>query len=283
MPSVKQEQKALPALLIKAEEDTGIVEAIVSVFGVLDSYDDIILPGAYTKTIVERGRKVRVLNAHNSWNVNDVIGIALEMREVAREELPQVVQDTYPEASGGLWTRTQYLMDTPEGRGAFARIKAGAVDEYSIGYQCLQFEFKEIEMRGRKVVARLIKEIKLWEYSPVVWGANPATATVGVKSDADSLYALVVEYAQKAGRTLSSTNEQRIKDAVRALLDVLDDAGIALDTGDSVEEEATQSPDDADKSAEPPALLNDGDTALTDMRAKLRLLIQLHLETTEGV
>jgi hypothetical protein len=35
---------------------------------------------------------------------------------------------------------------------------------------------------GRKLRVRLLPEIKLYEYSPVIWGMNSATSTVGVKA-----------------------------------------------------------------------------------------------------
>lgn len=182
MPKRVIEHKILPIFVTKVDADQGVVDAIVSVFGVLDYGNDMIVNGAFAKTITERGRKIRVLDAHNSWSVLDVIGKPLEMREIGRDELPPQVLEKYPEATGGLFTKTQYLMDTPEGAGAFARIKADAVNEYSIGYEVMSAEYKKVKAAdGTEVNARILKEIKWWEYSPVVWGMNPATATVGAK------------------------------------------------------------------------------------------------------
>ncbi len=177
------EHKVFPAFTLKVDAEQGIVEAIVNVFGILDDGGDIVLSGSFIKTLTERARRVKVLNAHNSWDVLSVIGKVMAMREVGREELPEQVLKEWPEATGGLWTQTQYLLDTPEGKGAFDRIKADAVNEYSIGYEAMQVEYKKIDWRGQAVNARLLKEIRLWEYSPVVWGMNPATATTGVKGD----------------------------------------------------------------------------------------------------
>ena len=175
------ETKQQDAILLDVSPAEGIVEAVVSVFGVLDDGGDLIVPGAYAKTITERGRRIRVLDHHNSGSVRDVIGVPLAMRELSREELPASILSQWPEATGGLWTKTQYLLNTAEGAGAFARIASGAVSEYSIGFQSLQVAYQDIQWRGQVVPARLLKEIKLWEYSPVVWGMNPATATLHVK------------------------------------------------------------------------------------------------------
>lgn len=177
-----RETKQQAGALLDLSASEGIVEAIVSVFGVLDEGGDIVVPGAYAKTITERGRRIRVLDHHNSYSVRDVIGVPLAMRELSRDELPAEILSQWPEATGGLWTKTQYLLNTEEGAGVFARIASGALAEYSIGYQVMQASYQDVDWRGSIVPVRLLKEIKLWEYSPVVWGMNPATATVQVKA-----------------------------------------------------------------------------------------------------
>src|SRR5215203_1243137 len=104
------ERKTLPAsFVLKKDAAKGIVEAIVSVTGVTDYHDDILVEGAFKKTIAERGRKVKVLNHHNSYSIFDAIGLCVEMREVGRDELPQLLLLQYPDATGGLLTVTQYL------------------------------------------------------------------------------------------------------------------------------------------------------------------------------
>lgn len=179
----EREHKIRPGYNLKIDAEAGIVEAIVSTFGVLDYHDDIIRDGAYKKTISERGRSVKVLDAHNLWSVLSALGVNMGMAEVGRDMLPAAVRSEYPEATGGLWTKTQYLLETPEGLGAFIRLKAGAVDEYSIGYDCMQAEYRQMpNMDGKTTNVRIMTEIRLWEYSPVIFGANPATGTTDVKS-----------------------------------------------------------------------------------------------------
>ncbi|MCK6580350.1 MAG: HK97 family phage prohead protease [Anaerolineae bacterium] len=179
----KRETKEQQVFVTAIDAAQGIVEAIVSVFGVIDAGNDMVTPGAFAKTINERGMKVRVLDNHAADSVLRVVGIPLAMREIGREELPAEVLTRFPEATGGLWTKTQYLLDTPEGMGVFKRIAAGAAGEYSIGYEALKVGWEKMDTPdGRTVNVRLLKEIRLWEYSPVIWGMNPATATVGVKA-----------------------------------------------------------------------------------------------------
>ena len=86
----EREVKVMPALYTKVvDEAQGIVDAIVSVMGVLDYGDDIIESGAFQKTVTERGRNILVLDAHSSWSVMDILGIPLELREIGRDELPE--------------------------------------------------------------------------------------------------------------------------------------------------------------------------------------------------
>lgn len=182
-----RERKVLPIFVTKVDEAQGIVEAVVNVFGIIDLGDDIIHNGAYTKTLNERGNKIRVkvLDSHNTDSVLRVVGKPLEIREIGRDELGQVapqVLENHPEATGGLYTRTQYLLDTPEGMGVFKRIVSGAVDEYSIALDALQVDYgKATRPDGKEVTVRNIRALRLWEYSAVIWGMNQATTTTDVK------------------------------------------------------------------------------------------------------
>lgn len=298
MPKEKPiEHKAIsadPAWILKKDATKGIVEAIVSVTGVSDFHDDIIVEGAFKKTIGERGRKIKVLNHHNSYSVFDVLGLCMEMREIGREELPDLLLLQYPDATGALVTVTQYLIDTPEGLGAFKRIEAGAIDQYSIGFRCLQYEWKKME-DGRTV--RLIKEVQLFEYSPVIWGANPATATVGTKSSDKKLTQLTdtaaalneqAEGIVKAGRKISAANAKKLKAAVEAsqaaldsLLSVMQEAGLAQD--DTVEEEESDDAKSDSKSKTEQAgpsptvetpTSDTSDTTAVDLKAKREAMLE---------
>ena len=179
MTNKPKETKAFPAVITASDPLTGIVEAVVAVFGNLDSGDDIVIPGAFSKTLAERFNRVRVLDNHNMDSIMRVIGKPLEARELGRTELPIEVLAKAPDATGGLWTKTQYLLDTPEGAGAFKRIASGAVTEYSFAYDAVQVEFVKAA-DGRTI--RKLKEVRLWEYGPVIWGMNSATATVALKT-----------------------------------------------------------------------------------------------------
>lgn len=178
--ALPKEYKTIAFKGFKLDEDKGIVEHLVSVFGIEDLGGDVVHPGAFTKTIQERGDRIRVLDSHQRGSVLNVLGKVLSLKEIPRDKLPPEILQEYPEATGGLWARTQFLLDTPEGKGVFARIKAGAVDEFSFGYDTLDEDFSDDD-KGHEV--RNLRTLRLWEFSPVIFGMNPATTVTGVKSE----------------------------------------------------------------------------------------------------
>ncbi len=175
------ERKRFPAITTKVDDEQGIVEHIFAVFGNVDEGGDIIHPGAFTKTIVERGNKIRVLDQHQTDSVLRAVGKPLALREIGRDELPLSVIERFPDATGGVKAITQFLMDTPEGKGVFIRIKEGAIDEWSFGYDALDKDYSKITKDGKEITVRNIRTIKLYEYSPVLWGMNQATSTQSAK------------------------------------------------------------------------------------------------------
>ena len=61
-------------------DDEGIVEHLVSIFGIEDLGGDIVHPGAFTKTLQERAGSVRVLDSHRRASVLDALGVSLNVR-----------------------------------------------------------------------------------------------------------------------------------------------------------------------------------------------------------
>jgi HK97 family phage prohead protease len=173
-----KEHKVLSSFVTKVDGDQGIVEHTVAVMGNVDLGGDRIHLGAFVKTITERAGQIRVMDTHNSDSVLNVIGKPLALWEVDRGGLPAEVLQRFPDATGALMARTQFLMDTPEGKGAFVRIRDGAVGEYSIGYDPLDFDFSEEQLDGKSVSVRNLRQIRLWEYSAVPFGMNPALTKI---------------------------------------------------------------------------------------------------------
>lgn len=176
--------KSYPVEVIKADRQKGIIQAIVAVMGNVDHGDDIIHNGAFTKTLSERGTKIRVLDNHNSNSVRDVIGKPLSAKELREDELPPSIKLRYPDAKGGLLTETQFDMNDDNAKSVFNKLADGYIDEWSIGFTIPKgkSDIEEKIVDGAKRLIRNIREVILFEYSPVIWGMNSATATIGAKN-----------------------------------------------------------------------------------------------------
>jgi HK97 family phage prohead protease len=169
--------------------DDNHFEGYASVFGNVDSHADIMQPGAFKKTIKEHASRVKVLWQHDPWQP---IGVPVVMEEDSK----------------GLYVKAK-ISQTEKGKETLILLKDGVINELSVGYNTV----KEDWDKTRNV--RLLKEVKLWEFSPVTFASNEKATITGVKSIA----ALMDEL--KAGRMLSAKNEGLVKSAIEALTALL--------------------------------------------------------------
>lgn len=135
-----------------------IVTGYYSDFNSKDSYREIVAPGAFKKSISERGpmskNRIYHLMYHNWYMpINK----------------PQILA----EDSKGLYFET-YFPDTTQGNDALKMYEAGAFNEHSIGYEEL-----DVKKEGEVVI---LKELYLYEGSTVLLGANENTPFTGIKS-----------------------------------------------------------------------------------------------------
>ena len=76
-------------------------------------------------------------------------------------------------------------MDTQEGKDAYNTVKAmGDLQQWSFGYEVLDSEkgmFKKDS--DTEIEVRYLNDVKVWEVSPVLVGANQNTYTMAVKQD----------------------------------------------------------------------------------------------------
>ncbi len=178
------EHKIFSSYTLGINEPEGIVEKIVAVMGNIDQGGDRIWNGAFSKTIQERGLKIKQLDQHKSDSVRNVTGKTLEMRELSRAEMPPDMLVKYPDATGGLWVKVQYILGTQAGRETFELVRAGAVDENSIGYDPILADYETVNGPDNSKTVRNLRELKLYEYSDVIWGMNPATSNLSAKDAA---------------------------------------------------------------------------------------------------
>lgn len=154
------------------DEAQGIVECFVAGIGNKDSVGDIVVTGAFAKSLMRR--KPRVVWGHN-WN--DPIGKVLEIYEVPPND-PRLPSKMKTAGIGGLYAKVQFNLNSEKGREAFANVAFfGEEQEWSIGYKTLD----AIYDNGKQ--ANILREVELYELSPVLHGANQLTGTISVKSE----------------------------------------------------------------------------------------------------
>lgn len=163
------ERKAAPHYIKAIEGRT--VTGLFSIFGNIDAYDDIVMPGAFAKTISERAGRILHFWSHNISAVPTAVVNGL--REVGRDELPPEVLSRFPEATGGCEVTRTYL-NTDEGNRVFEALNGGAPLQMSFGFDPVTYDFAEVPtMPGYRV--RRLTEVRLYETSDVNFGANDAT------------------------------------------------------------------------------------------------------------
>jgi len=170
--------------VVSIDETKGIVTAIVSVTGVVDEVDDIIVPGAYAETLTKRNPKV--CWAH-SWE--HPIGKVLAIEELMPGDprLPSKTRDgkPWPREAGALVASMQFNLRTDEGKNAFEVVRFYSESgecEYSIGYQVPPGKATK-NAQG----IRLIKMLELYELSVVLFGAHTMTGTLSIKDAARAM------------------------------------------------------------------------------------------------
>ncbi|MEV6102625.1 HK97 family phage prohead protease [Nocardia sp. NPDC051981] len=240
--------KDAPALRVKVTDvtaedggavDTGEFTALVSVFGNVDSYGDVVQPGAFDRSLKEwsaSGYPIPVYWGHNLSDPDYNIGSVLEAVETER----------------GLQIRARLDMESPKAPQVYRLLKGGRVKEFSFGYSVRDAGWGTKD--DREVYE--LRDIDLYEVSVVPVGANPATELQTVKAlgERTSRAAARALESVKAGRALSGKNEDTLREAREQLveaIDAIDDVLSALDppadspVEDDADEEKSQDEDPA--------------------------------------
>ena len=288
------EHKEFTAFEVKIDEAQGVVDAIFAVMGNIDQGGDILHPGSLSKTLVERGPKIRLLDQHKTDSIARILGKPLELRELTRNELPASMLQAYPDATGGAWGRFKFFMDTPEGKGAFIRLKEGGLDEWSIGYDALDHDYSKVrDGKGQEKMVRNLRTVKLYEVSPVLWGMNAATETLSAKAD-DAIADPEPQAEQaapgeggepetKAGRIIAKRNAERVNAIRRLLQELIDDGGLETEGDQETEAPAKASPDAGQAAEDTPEVKQeagpDAVTAAPPTFDKRALELEIELES----
>ena len=136
-------------LKIKALGADGTFSGYGSVFGVIDSYKERVMPGAFARSIEAKGAAgIAMLWQHQA---DCPIGVYTEIRE-----------DDH-----GLYVEGKLALETEKGREAYALMKEGWQAGLSIGFMPEDVR----EAKGESGVSELY-EVDLWEVSIVTFQAN---------------------------------------------------------------------------------------------------------------
>lgn len=154
---------------VKAIDEKGRFSGYGSVFGNVDSYQEVVAPGAFAESLAawkDSGRWPPVLWQHRA---GEPVGPFELMRE-----------DTH-----GLWVEGQLLIDeVVRAKEARALMRAKAVNGLSIGFVVREDSY------DRVTGIRTLKKVDLWEVSIVTFPANPQAQISHVKSAIEALDSL---------------------------------------------------------------------------------------------
>lgn len=161
--------KSFP-ITVKAADDsagTGEFTALVSVFGNVDQVGDVVMPGAFTKTLArwaESGDSIPVIWSHDHLDPFSHVGAVTEAVETA---------------DGLQITATLDRAGNPKAEQVYRLLKGRRVREFSFAYDVR--DSRPSERDGRKVLELL--ELDVFEVGPTLIGANRETELLAVKAD----------------------------------------------------------------------------------------------------
>lgn len=153
------ELKSINAEVKDVDTKKRVVTGYLSNFDNIDHDSDIIVKGAFQKSIDERKQAIWFLNQHN-W------------------QQPHGKFSVLREDSKGLYFESEPLIDTTYSSDVLKLYEAGIMREHSIGFQTIKSDYE----KQKNTNVRIIKEVKLYEGSNVTLGANPETPFTGFKS-----------------------------------------------------------------------------------------------------
>ena len=140
---------------IKAVSEDGLFSGYGSVFGVVDSYQEVVANGAFKESL--DARTPSLLWQHRS---GEPIGVYTAVKE----------------DNIGLHVEGKLALKTARGAEAYELLKMGAISGLSIGFVTREDSY------DRVTGVRTLKKVDLWEVSLVTFPANDAARVASVKS-----------------------------------------------------------------------------------------------------
>lgn len=187
---------SLPGTVKDVDLGTGTVRAYWSSFENMDSDGERIQRGAYAETISTHGPgsalpRIKVLWQHDFFL--PPIGVPLSLQE-----------DDH-----GLLVDKRITKNTQLGHDILVLYQEEIITEHSVGIDVLE---RADEDRS------IITKVRLWEGSPVTWGANPLTPVVDMKAAPETRIA-ALDYLDTMCGKMRSALKEPLSDNTAALLE----------------------------------------------------------------
>ena len=159
----KNEYKRIASIkAVRTDDATNMyIEGYASVFGVVDSYNDIVERGSFVKTLAKDAKRVRFCFQHD---LDQVVGKVEEMKE-----------DEH-----GLFFRAK-ISNTTLGKDLATLVEDEALDEISFAYRTKDFVF------DKETGIRHLKEVDLIEISLVTRAANERAIVTGAERKSEEV------------------------------------------------------------------------------------------------
>jgi len=184
--------KAVP-FECKVDMDSRTISGYAAIFGNIDEGWDRISKGAFRKSISERFKKSKPSKVKLLWQHYMPLGMPTKLFE----------------DSMGLGFEAK-VSETPFGDECLTYMDDGVVSQMSFGYDVIKKEYIQ-EDDGREI--RNLKELKLYEISPVTFPMNEETAITAVQKMVagapinDEAKSLLILAARMGIKTLGHTEE----------------------------------------------------------------------------
>ncbi len=149
------------------EKGSGIVDAYLTKWGVVDDYNTTFRRGSFKKTFAERGGKIRFISEHNKTKV---LGKVID-----------VLEDDY-----GPKVSCQCNLETVAGQEIFAHLRAGDYDSFSFGFLPIQ---EQLQTSG----VLEYTEVKVMEVGPTSFPANEQAIVTDVRTSEQNIIQTLVD------------------------------------------------------------------------------------------
>ena len=147
--------------ILDVDTENKTVKAVWARFDNVDLDSDIIVKEAVTKTIKERGPKGKNL-------IYSLVDHIADTDHMIGKPTELYVKDD-------MLIAVTKIVETEKGEDMIKMYNEGLINQHSIGFSTIKSDWQD-----SKQTVRIIKELKLYEGSAVLWAANPETPTLDV-------------------------------------------------------------------------------------------------------